>query len=62
MTVAFQAWVAEVHDPCILRLDFLRFVGCTLKGSVKLAFLCLHKLLVFQKTLKHEVNMLDVFL
>lgn len=30
------------------------------RGSVKLTFLCLHKQLVFQKTLKHEANMLDV--
>ena len=29
-TVTFAAWVAEVCDPCILGLDFLRFTECSL--------------------------------
>lgn len=27
LSVLFAAWVAEVQDPCILRLDFLKAVG-----------------------------------
>lgn len=30
MSVSFSMWVAEVQDPCILRLDFLRLVRCLL--------------------------------
>lgn len=33
LAVTFQAWVAEVRDPCILGLDFLRFTGCVLNLS-----------------------------
>lgn len=33
LTVTFQAWVAEVHDPCILGLDFLKFIGCSLNRN-----------------------------
>lgn len=30
LSVYFTAWVAEVQDPCILGLDFLRTIGCVL--------------------------------
>ncbi len=30
VAVTFSAWVADVRDPCILGLDFLRLTGCAL--------------------------------
>lgn len=30
LAVTSTAWVAEVRDPCILGLDFLRLTGCSL--------------------------------
>lgn len=30
LSVSFPVWVAEVQDPCILGLDFLRFARCLL--------------------------------
>lgn len=38
LSVNFRVWIAEVQDPCILGLDFLRFACCARLGKNTLSF------------------------